>query len=106
MATNAIFATAGPIEPILEHEIRIRAYELYEQHGARNGHGFRPSRRYCVSEGLWDSPCHTNEWFTDDREPLLRSIRSSQFKRTRSELRVLAPPDQLHRWANVLLVKA
>jgi hypothetical protein len=38
MATNAIFATAGPIEPILEHEIRIRAYELYEQHGARNGH--------------------------------------------------------------------
>jgi hypothetical protein len=38
MATNAILATAGPIEPILEHEIRIRAYELYEQHGARNGH--------------------------------------------------------------------
>jgi Protein of unknown function (DUF2934) len=35
MATNAILATAGPIEPILEHEIRIRAYE---QHGARNGH--------------------------------------------------------------------
>ena len=38
MATNIIFPTARPIEPILEHEIRIRAYELYEQHGARNGH--------------------------------------------------------------------
>jgi Protein of unknown function (DUF2934) len=38
MATNTIFATAEPIEPTLEHEIRIRAYELYEQHGARNGH--------------------------------------------------------------------
>jgi len=38
MVTNTLFATAGPIEPILEHEVRIRAYELYEQHGARNGH--------------------------------------------------------------------
>jgi hypothetical protein len=38
MATNTLFATAGPIEPMLEHEIRIRAYELYEQHGAKDGH--------------------------------------------------------------------
>ena len=38
MATNTLFATAGPIEPMLEHEIRIRAYELYERRGAREGH--------------------------------------------------------------------
>jgi Protein of unknown function (DUF2934) len=38
MATNALFATAGPMEPMLEHEIRIRAYELYERRGAREGH--------------------------------------------------------------------
>jgi hypothetical protein len=38
MATTSLFATAGPIEPMLEHEIRIRAYELYERRGAREGH--------------------------------------------------------------------
>jgi len=38
MAANELFATAGPIEPMLEHEIRIRAYELYERRGAREGH--------------------------------------------------------------------
>jgi hypothetical protein len=38
MATTTLFATAGPIEPMLEHEIRIRAYELYERRGAREGH--------------------------------------------------------------------
>jgi hypothetical protein len=38
MATHTLFATAGPIEPILEHEIRIRAYEIYEGRGARDGH--------------------------------------------------------------------
>jgi Protein of unknown function (DUF2934) len=37
MATNTLFATAGPIEVILEHEIRIRAYELYTERGARDG---------------------------------------------------------------------
>lgn len=26
-----------PPEPILEHEIRIRAYDLYEQRGKRDG---------------------------------------------------------------------
>jgi len=38
MATNTLFATAGPMEPMLEHEIRIRAYELFERRGARDGH--------------------------------------------------------------------
>lgn len=37
MSTNTLFARAGPSEPILEHEVRIRAYELYEQRGARDG---------------------------------------------------------------------
>jgi len=37
MATNTLFATAGPIEAMLEHEIRIRAYELYKRRGARDG---------------------------------------------------------------------
>ena len=37
MATNTLFATAGPIEVILEHEIRIRAYDLYTERGARDG---------------------------------------------------------------------
>jgi hypothetical protein len=27
-----------PPEPILEHEIRIRAYDLYEQRGKLDGH--------------------------------------------------------------------
>jgi hypothetical protein len=38
MATNTLFATAGPIESIVEHEIRIRAYEIYRCHGSREGH--------------------------------------------------------------------
>jgi hypothetical protein len=38
MAITTLFATAGPLEPMLEHEIRIRAYELYEGRGARDGH--------------------------------------------------------------------
>jgi len=37
MATNTMFATAGPIEVILEHEIRMRAYELYKRRGSRDG---------------------------------------------------------------------
>jgi hypothetical protein len=37
MATTSLFATAV-IEPMLEHEIRIRAFELYERRGAREGH--------------------------------------------------------------------
>ena len=37
MATNALSATAGPIEVILEHEIRMRAYELDEGRGSRDG---------------------------------------------------------------------
>jgi len=38
MATNALFATAGPLEAIVEHEIRLKAYEIYEFHGRRDGH--------------------------------------------------------------------
>ena len=32
---------AQPLESILEHRIRIRAYELYEQHGQREGSALR-----------------------------------------------------------------
>ncbi len=32
---------AQPLESILEHRIRIRAYELYEQHGRREGSALR-----------------------------------------------------------------
>src|SRR6266550_1400894 len=42
--------------------------------------GLRPSIRSYASGVSWVSPCRTNEWFTDDCEPLLRSIRSSQFR--------------------------
>jgi len=38
MGTNTLFATAGPVESIVEHEIRIRAYEIYKRHGSREGH--------------------------------------------------------------------
>jgi DUF2934 family protein len=30
-----------PLESILEHRIRMRAYELYEQHGRREGFALR-----------------------------------------------------------------
>jgi DUF2934 family protein len=30
-----------PLESILEHKIRMRAYELYEQHGRREGSALR-----------------------------------------------------------------
>ena len=38
MAITALLTTAKPIEPMLEHEIRIRAYDLYERRGGRDGH--------------------------------------------------------------------
>jgi hypothetical protein len=38
MATNTSLTTAGPIESMVEQEIRIRAYEIYERHGSRKGH--------------------------------------------------------------------
>jgi hypothetical protein len=38
MASTALLKTAKPIEPMLEHEIRIRAYDLYERRGAGDGH--------------------------------------------------------------------
>jgi hypothetical protein len=41
--------------------------------------GLRQNMRPYASEVLWDSPCQANEWCIDDCEPLLRSIRSSQF---------------------------
>jgi Protein of unknown function (DUF2934) len=31
------FAKKQPIEPLLEKEVQVRAYELYEQHGKRPG---------------------------------------------------------------------
>jgi len=35
--TLSELAKSNPQEPILEHEIQIRAYELYEQRGTRSG---------------------------------------------------------------------
>jgi Protein of unknown function (DUF2934) len=32
------FAKNAPLEPLLEKEVQVRAYELYEQRG--KGHGF------------------------------------------------------------------
>jgi hypothetical protein len=31
------FAKKQPVEPLLEKEVQVRAYELYEQHGRRQG---------------------------------------------------------------------
>jgi hypothetical protein len=38
MASTKLSTTAKPVEPMLEHEIRIRAYDLYERRGAGDGH--------------------------------------------------------------------
>lgn len=38
MVLTAFLATAKPVEPMLEHEIRLRAYELYQRRGAAEGH--------------------------------------------------------------------
>ena len=38
MVFTAFLTTAKPIEPMVEHEIRIRAYDLYERRGAGDGH--------------------------------------------------------------------
>ena len=38
MAGTKLSTTAKPVEPMLEHEIRIRAYDLYERRGAGDGH--------------------------------------------------------------------
>jgi hypothetical protein len=38
MVSTALLTNAKPIEPMLEHEIRIRAYDLYERRGAGDGH--------------------------------------------------------------------
>ena len=38
MAITVFVTTNKPIEPMLEHEIRIRAYDLYELRGSRDGH--------------------------------------------------------------------
>ncbi len=38
MARIKLSTTAKPVEPMLEHEIRLRAYDLYERRGAGDGH--------------------------------------------------------------------
>jgi hypothetical protein len=38
MASTKLSTTAKPVEPMLEHEIRLRAYDLYERRGAGDGH--------------------------------------------------------------------
>ncbi len=82
MATHTLFATAGPCEPMLEHEIRIRAYGLYERRGAKEGHALddwlKPSMRYYRRGVPLVLPSRTNVLLTDDCESLLRSIRSSK----------------------------
>ena len=55
MANTKLSTTAKPVEPMLEHEIRILAYDIYERRGALTGMrsmtGFRQSTRYYASEG-------------------------------------------------------
>ena len=36
--TLSTLAETQPPEPLLEHEIRLRAYDLYEQQGRMDGH--------------------------------------------------------------------
>jgi hypothetical protein len=36
--TLSTMAKTQPPEPLLEHEIRLRAYDLYEQRGRMDGH--------------------------------------------------------------------
>jgi Protein of unknown function (DUF2934) len=38
MASTKLSPTAKPVEPMLDHEIRVRAYDLYERRGAGDGH--------------------------------------------------------------------
>ncbi len=38
MIVTSAFAPDKLPEPMLEHEIRLRAYDLYEQRGGRDGH--------------------------------------------------------------------
>jgi len=38
MASTKLSMTAKPVEPMIEHEIRLRAYDLYERRGAGDGH--------------------------------------------------------------------
>jgi DUF2934 family protein len=38
MARTKLSTTAKLVEPMLEHEIRLRAYDLYERRGAGDGH--------------------------------------------------------------------
>lgn len=38
MASTKLSTTAKLVEPMLEHEIRLRAYDLYERRGAGDGH--------------------------------------------------------------------
>lgn len=38
MSLSTFSTTAKPSEPMLEHEIRLRAYDLYERRGGTDGH--------------------------------------------------------------------
>ena len=38
MASTKVSTPAKLVEPMLEHEIRIRAYDIYERRGALDGH--------------------------------------------------------------------
>ena len=38
MASTKVSTTAKLVEPMLEHEIRIRAYDIYERRGTLDGH--------------------------------------------------------------------
>jgi hypothetical protein len=38
MTANSFSANSKLPEPMVEHEIRLRAYDLYERRGGRDGH--------------------------------------------------------------------
>ncbi|HZS95685.1 MAG TPA: DUF2934 domain-containing protein [Terriglobales bacterium] len=38
MAETKLSTAGKPVEPMLEHEIRMRAYDIYERRGSLDGH--------------------------------------------------------------------
>ena len=39
MAETKLSTAGKPVEPMLEHGLRMRAYDIYERRGSLDGHG-------------------------------------------------------------------
>ena len=73
-----MLTTAKPIEPMLEHEIRLRAYDLYERRGAAVGHALDDwlqaeyevlRERWAVGLAVASKPTQSDESFRNNHEP-------------------------------------